>query len=154
MRKEQAQVSSIFRIFYKEEILRKGESVFFSIWDQDGTNLFLNEPSTNEIPNSGVYYFEFITPATPTYLVVLANDNDKPQGIVLQVGEPSVKKSFYLEGNLQAGASIAYQIYDISSIVLQAGTMTNVAGGFYSVNVEGLLNPFFVEVNQLVGVTE
>ncbi len=143
-----------FRIFYKEETLSADENITFSVWKDDGTNLHLSQPATQEIPNSGVYYYDFTTPSTTTYLLILATDGNKPKGTVLQVGSPTTEKSFYLDGNLNEDVSHAYIIFDYLSVELDSGTLDNVAGGFYSVDVGGLVKPFFVSVNQLMGVTE
>jgi len=143
-----------YRIFYKEEALRVSEDIRFSIWNQSGNNLFDNVPATQEIFGSGVYYFDFTTPNTDSYLLILSTDGVQPKGTILQVGTPAIEQSFYLRGDLDSTQIITYEIYDESSTTLDSGTLTSVVNGFYSVNVTGLLKPWFLRIVELVHVNK
>ncbi len=153
MRIEFTTTDADYRVFYKEDALRPGEAIKFSIWNQGGSNLFLNQPATQEIINTGVYYFDFTTPSVDSYLLILSTDGVQPKGTVLQVGTPAIEQSFYLRGDLDNTQTVTYEIYDAASTTLDSGTMSSVVSGFYSVNVGALTKPWFLRVVELVHVS-
>ena len=142
-----------YSVFYKEEALRTSEDIRFSIWNQSGNNLFLNQPATQGIINTGVYYFDFTTPSVDSYLLILCTDGVQPKGTILQVGTPAIEQSFYLRGDLDDTQTVTYEIYDTASTTLDSGTMSSVVSGFYSVNVSALAKPWFLRVVELVHVS-
>ena len=148
---KEVQIDQATRIFYKDASLRFDRTVLFSAWNENGVPYFIDQESTARIPNAGVYYYDFTTPSNPSYMLVLATDGNDPQGSILKVGSPP-GKAFYLRGDLAENITTAFEIYDTSSNVLASGTMESVASGFYSTSTDGLSQPWFLEVNELVGV--
>lgn len=139
------------RVFYKDAYLRSGRTILFSAWKENGEQVYLNQPADSEIPNSGMYYYDFITPNFDSYVLVIATDGQDPQGSALKVGNPQ-DLAFYLRGDLAENLTTNFEIYDISSNILSSGTMENVSNGFYKTSVQGLAKPWFLEVNELVDV--
>lgn len=140
---------TLYQVFYKDEFLEEGKNITFSVWNEAGQNILTNAPMTFEIFETGVYTLEITTPSSPGYLLTIGTDGTKPKGHTLEVGTP-LKRSFYLNGDFQEGLVINYTIFDTAGAEIQAGQMTNVAGGFYSVVTDGLPEPWFLEVNQLI----
>lgn len=140
------------RIFYKDAYLRTNRSVIFSAWNEFGVSLFLNANYLNQISNYGVYYYDFVTPNTDSYVISLGTDGEDPQGLILKVGNPLDDLAFYLRGDLAENISTTYEIFNEASSVISSGTMENVASGFYKVNVTGLVKPWFLEVNESLDV--
>jgi hypothetical protein len=137
------------RIFYKDAYLRSGRTILYSAWRETGEQVYINQPADNEIPNSGMYYYDFTTPNIDCYVLIIATDGQDAQGSVLKVGSPQ-NFAFYLRGDLAENLTINFEIYDQSSNVLSSGTMENVSSGFYKTSVQGLAEPWFLEVNELV----
>jgi hypothetical protein len=140
------------RVFYKDAYLRTNRTVRFSAWSEFGSSLFLDVNYSVQIPNSGVYYYDFTTPNINGYVLIIATDGSDPQGSILRVGSPSEELAFYLRGDLAENITTNYEIFDINSAVIASGTMENVSSGFYKVNVDGLIKPWFLEVNETVVV--
>lgn len=134
------------RLFYKDAKLKKGMNVTFTVWNDSGEIVFENQ-TASQIPNAGVYYYDFVTPNEDTYLVALGTEGSDPQGVVLKIGSPTVEKAFYLHGELKENLSVPYEVFDINSNVLSSGEMVNIVSGFYSTNVTGLNKPWFFEAN-------
>jgi hypothetical protein len=134
------------RIFYKDALLRQNRHVTFTAWNEDGETVFSNESAFN-IFDSGSYYYNFTTPNIDSYLLIIGSDGSDPQGISLKIGEPSNQLVFYLHSNLTEDLIINYEIYDENSNILDEDIMTNIAGGFYYINVNELAEPWFLRVN-------
>ena len=132
------------RIFYKDARLRSGRNIVFNIWDDNGS-IFLSNQSGVQIDNSGVYYCDFVSPNVDSYLLATGTDFQDPQGMVLKIGNPA-EKFFYLRGDLQENVNVTYEIYDTLAVVLNSGVMNNIVSWFYSVIVEGIPKPWFVEI--------
>lgn len=146
-------VSQTLRLFYKANQVASGQNVLFNIWDDSG-NLLVSSAVGTEIGTEGVYYYEYTTPATDLYLLILAsNAGNSPKPDILKVGTPS-EKVFYVQGGFKSGREIGYDIYGDDGVTQQTGLLTDIVAGFYSANATGLTEPWFFQVYPYVSVDQ
>lgn len=151
MKIKSASKNSTYRTFYKDAYLRSGRSIWFNAWNENGDSIYENQLITAEIPNIGIYYYDFTTPNIDSYVLIIATDNQDPQGTVLKIGNP-IERTFYLRGDLAEGVTTTFEIYDQSSNILATGVMESIVSGFYTTVVDGLSKPWFLQINELVDV--
>lgn len=137
-----------FNAFYKEGSLATGDSVTFSVWKQDGTQLVNNQPAQVEIPNTGVYYYNITAPNENTYLLIYATDGEKPSVQVVQVGLPS-SRVWYWGGSNVGGDTVPYHAFDYSS-QFESGSMADLSNGFYYVDSSAWSLPWFVNIDDII----
>jgi hypothetical protein len=132
------------RLFYKTDQLTTGQSVTFNIWNDSGTKLY--DEAASEISTEGVYYYDLTAPSSDLYLLVIgANNGTDPEAQVIKVGNPA-EKAFYVHGTFRTEQTIAYEIYNASATILSSGNLTEVVAGFYVVDVDGLSEPWFLQI--------
>lgn len=141
------QVSSneAIKIYYKADDLASGLGVSFNVWDEDGVQT-INGVQATEIGTDGVYYIEYTAPNTAGYILVIGSDDTLPKAQVIQIGNPSEKKAFYVHGYFKEDQELDYEIYDANGDTIVSGELTSIVAGFYSTSVEGLTPPWFFEV--------
>lgn len=146
-------LNQTLRLFYKADKVASGQNVLFNIWDDSGNSLVSNAVGL-EIGSEGVYYYEYTTPGTDLYLLVLSTNNGiSPKPDILKVGNPS-EKVFYVQGGFKTGKLIGYEIYGDDGVTQQSGILTDIVSGFYSADSSGLTPPWFFQVYPYVSVNQ
>jgi hypothetical protein len=119
------------RIYYKSEDFVPGLDVRFDFYRLSGVAIAENQPADGEIPDRGVYYYDFTAPNEDIYIVGQAHapDDEAQEPIVFKVGNPLSQTLFYYTE--KDDDSISYRIYDSLGVNQQSGILTNVPNTFF-----------------------
>jgi len=142
----QVNSNEAIKIYYKADDLASGSSVSFNVWDETASQLVAGR-SGSEIGTDGVYYMEQTSPSSAGYMLIIGTDGTLPKAQVIQVGNPSAKKAFYVHGYFKENQELDYDVYDANGDSIVSGQMTNIIAGFYSADVQGLTPPWFFEAH-------
>jgi hypothetical protein len=139
---------------YKSFNLTSGLDVRFDFYNELGTALLLNAYGAEEIDSQGVYRFDFATDSSDFYLLAIGYTADGRDKVpyMEKCGLPT-ETAFYTHKNFTTGLTLPYDIYDLDGVSQQSGNLTEVAAGFYSVDIStlDLEQQFIFDVG---GVTE
>lgn len=124
------------RIFYRSSSSTLNLDVRFNFLRLSGVSIFGEQLADGEVPNKGIYYYDFTAPNEDVYLVGLSYIGNKidVEPIVFKVGNPFPQALFYYTEK-EFSSPPSYRVYDTYGSEEQIGILASVPEtGFWYTN--------------------